>query len=156
MVLTMQVEELAQRLNEAGLKATPQRIAIYQALSQKGHARADAIFDTVRDRFPTISVATVYSALNGMAEVGIISRLILRDNSQYFDITTTPHNHFVCDHCHRVWDVPAHLCPYPEGLYQIAGVVDRINVVFYGVCKECMGKTKTKEVGDGEQDTAVR
>lgn len=152
----METSALTQRLNSVGLKATPQRMAIYNALEEYGHASADLVFDKVKKVFPTISVATVYNALNGMAEAGIISRLILRDNCQYFDITVTAHNHFVCEECHGIWDVLTYLCPYPQAIYKLAGKVNKINVVFYGICKQCWEQIKQKEVGDGKPNSNVR
>ncbi len=144
----MKTSALVQRLNSAGLKVTPQRMAIYKALEEYGHASADLVFDKVKKVFPTISVATVYNALNGMVEAGIISRLILRDNCQYFDITTTAHSHFVCEECHGVWDAFTYLCPYPRGIHELAGKVNRINMVFYGICKQCWEQGKQKEGKD--------
>ncbi len=113
---------------------------------------AEMIFYKVKEILPPIGKATVYATLNELVEAGIISRLILQDNVRYFDITPTPHSHFWCNYCHRIWDINEDVCPYPEQLREIAKKICRVNIVFYGICKNC---AKEKEVKNGEANSTL-
>ena len=132
---------ILEKLRKSGLRATPQRIAIYEALESFGHAKPEAVFEKVRKKFEGISIATVYSSLNTLAEKGVISRLILSDNSQYFDITNIPHSHFVCRECGTVFDVEDRICPSGIEAKKI-GKIDFYNLVYYGVCNRCKQKNR--------------
>jgi len=56
----MKTTELRDKLFEKGLKVTPQRIAIMEAIIQlKNHPTADNIIDYIRNYHPNIATATV-------------------------------------------------------------------------------------------------
>ncbi len=136
---------IIEKIRRSGLKATPQRIAVYTALKKLGHSRAEDIFSIAQQNWPALSVATLYSALNSLATAGLISRIILKDNCQYFDITTQPHSHFVCKNCYKIWDIDISLVPYSNKIYSIAEQIETVNIVFYGICKNC--KTHSQKGG---------
>lgn len=50
-------------LNAHGIKVTPQRIVVYAALEELGHASAEQITAKVHDTFPTVTVGTIYNVL---------------------------------------------------------------------------------------------
>ncbi len=141
-------KEIKKILKEAGLKATAQRIMVYEALEKLGHSEAGKIFSTVRRKIPSISIATVYSVLNTLSKANIISKIILRDDKQYFDITPTPHSHFLCNICSKIWDIQAKMPQCPKQVFAIASVVEKANITFYGICKDCWNEQK-KEVENG-------
>ena len=39
-------------IRESGLKATPQRLAIYQTMRDLGHASADAVEEAIKEKCP--------------------------------------------------------------------------------------------------------
>ena len=64
------VQDAAQTLRDAGLKATPQRIAILRALDgDETHPTAQELHDRLREEFPTLSVATVYNTLSALTRM---------------------------------------------------------------------------------------
>jgi len=81
-------------LKSHGLKATSQRIAVYEAMLILGHASADSVCKTIAEQGGSATVATIYNVLDSFAEHGILSRRFSSNNKMYFDITTTPHCHF--------------------------------------------------------------
>jgi|SRR5574344_1099009 Fur family transcriptional regulator, peroxide stress response regulator len=82
-----------QYLQSNGLKATPQRIAVYKAMKILGHASADMVYQKVIEEYPTLTVATIYNILESFVKAGIISRLSSSNIKMYFDINTYPHCH---------------------------------------------------------------
>ena len=56
-------EALRKALEAAGLRCTPQRLAVYDRLTAaRHHPTAEEIFQTVRAQIPKISLATIYKA----------------------------------------------------------------------------------------------
>ena len=53
-------EELTVVLRQNGYKVTPQRLAVYEALSKtKEHPSAEMLFATLQPNYPSMSFATV-------------------------------------------------------------------------------------------------
>ncbi|MCC8087654.1 MAG: transcriptional repressor [Rikenellaceae bacterium] len=86
------------------LKVTPQRVAVYQVLSELKHASADEIIKKMSVTSPTVTVATVYNVLDCLSENGIISKISTADNRMYFDINTHDHGHLYCKKTHYMED----------------------------------------------------
>ena len=87
--------ELARNLiREHGLKATPQRISIYDSMVQLEHASADMVFEKVKEDFPKVTVATIYNVLDSFCSCGILARRCTPTNKMFFDVVTENHFHF--------------------------------------------------------------
>lgn len=105
---------LRQALEAAGFRCTPQRLAIYDYLSQaEGHPTAEEIFQAVRPSLPKISLATVYKALEVLVALGAASRLTGFDEtgSARYDARTEDHYHFRCLRTGAVHDLPTRFDP---------------------------------------------
>lgn len=86
------------------IKITPQRIAVYGALSELGHACAEQIIDKVHQKSPTITVATIYNVLDCFVKAEVISMVNTAQNRMYFDITTDHHHHLLSTDSQQVAD----------------------------------------------------
>ncbi len=130
------------RFKEAGLKITPQRLAIFGILEDNNsHPTAEDIFREIRRSYPNISMATVYNTLESLNELGLIRELTIESDRKHFDSDPSLHHHVICTRCRRIDDVleelpqKAQLPASVRGRYRLLGY----NVEFYGVCKECEG-----------------
>jgi Fe2+ or Zn2+ uptake regulation protein len=103
---TAATEHMLAQVREAGLKLTPQRMAIVRELaSDPTHPTAQELFERLRPEMPTMSFATVYNTLAAFTSAGLcVSRTLTRGSAR-FDPNTAPHDHAVCDDCGRVVDV---------------------------------------------------
>ncbi|MCL2727048.1 MAG: transcriptional repressor [Bacteroidales bacterium] len=81
----------------AGMKVTPQRVAILEALQSLGHAPTDEIIRKVQELSPYISPATIYNTLEKFVQEKMISRIPTDGNKTFFDITEHPHIHLVSE-----------------------------------------------------------
>ena len=91
-------------LKASGLKATAQRIAVYDALRSLGHASADAVVAALDGSAADVSVATVYNVLDSFVDAGLISRRFSSNSKMYYDITTAPHCHLYDEDTHTIVD----------------------------------------------------
>jgi Fur family peroxide stress response transcriptional regulator len=85
---------IKQKIRESGLKATPQRIAIYDAMQKLGHASADMVVEELNNVFPSLTIATIYNVLDSFVERGLVVRRYSSNNKMYFDVNTYEHAHF--------------------------------------------------------------
>jgi Fur family peroxide stress response transcriptional regulator len=90
-------------LQGAGLRLTPQRLAIAQEVISQDHPTAAEVYDAVRVRFPTMGLATVYATLNIMVERRLLRPLAF-ENAVRFDANVTPHANLICTGCGRITD----------------------------------------------------
>lgn len=98
-------EELAQRCRQAGLRATPQRLAIFRALLQTAaHPSPEGVFAVVKDELPSLSLATVYNTLESLAEAGLIKEVGQLSQTRRYDANQQPHHHLVCTECGAITD----------------------------------------------------
>jgi Fe2+ or Zn2+ uptake regulation protein len=107
-------DALRQSLETAGLKCTPQRLAVYDELSRlPHHPTAEDVFQAVRRQIPRISLATVYKALEALVEIGAASRLTADDStgSARYDARSEAHYHFRCLRTGSVHDLATRFDP---------------------------------------------
>jgi Fur family peroxide stress response transcriptional regulator len=91
----------------AGLKVTPQRLAIVRELAvDESHPTAQELFERLLPSMPTMSFATVYNTLDALSSAGLCAALALSPGSGRFDPNMEPHHHLVCDRCGSVRDLP--------------------------------------------------
>ncbi|MBR1539525.1 MAG: transcriptional repressor [Bacteroidales bacterium] len=87
--------EIRSRLNGHGLKATPQRILVYEAMCRLGHASADNVYQHLGKERGRMTLATVYNVLESLTESGLIARRPSFSNKMYFDVETGAHLHLL-------------------------------------------------------------
>jgi Fur family peroxide stress response transcriptional regulator len=126
------------KLKEIGLKITPQRQAILKLLRRnRTHPSAEGIYSEILKKYPGISFATVYNTLSKLIEAGEIRELDIDPNKKRFDPCVTPHTHFYCKVCEKIFDI---VCDssLPLNIKKIDGhQVDVIQLNLKGVCKTC-------------------
>ena len=155
--MSERVEKMLAGVRAAGLKLTPQRMAIVKELaSDETHPTAQEIFERLKPGLPTMSFATVYNTLGALSSAGLCAAMSLSPGSGRFDPNMAPHHHVVCDLCGAVRDVPVGHSVSDGGLEsataravaQVAPCFDIRSVerIFRGVCAACSrgrGKPKT-------------
>lgn len=123
------------------LKYSRQRESIKACLmGRRDHPTADALYTSIREQFPNISLGTVYRNLNLLVELGEIRKFSCGDGTDHFDYDTSPHYHYVCRKCGRILDLPMAAEPALEDKARayLDGTVEEHTVFFYGTCGECL------------------
>lgn len=134
-------------LKSAGLKLTPQRIAIVRLFAvDTSHPTAQDLFERLRPAFPSMSFATVYNTLDTLAHTGLATMVRLpgkRGDAARFDPNSAPHHHAVCDRCGAVLDIAAGtLAPAPGAVKKLGRVAPGFSVraverTYRGLCARC-------------------
>ncbi len=101
----MKAEEITGKLREKGLKVTPQRMAIYEAIIKlKNHPTAENIIDYIRKNHPNISIGTVYKVLDVLSENGLIEKVKTEKDVMRYDAVVENHHHIYCSDSDRIED----------------------------------------------------
>ena len=129
------------RLKLLGIRLTPQRLAIAEVVvNSADHPTVREIFERVRDFFPYVTLATVYSTLSLLQQAGIVRELPFPKQSRY-DANLSPHANLVCLSCGAVVDAAVGQESVAELERAIGQSADfRIasqRVDFYGHCEGC-------------------
>ena len=95
-------------LQQHGMKATSQRMAVHTAMMDLVHASADMVYESIVKRGGCrISKASVYSILTELADNGIYARRMSANNKMFFDINTYRHVHLYDSVNHEFLDIEA-------------------------------------------------
>jgi Fe2+ or Zn2+ uptake regulation protein len=111
--------QLRQALEKAGWRFTRQRAAVYSYLrSVLTHPTAEQVYLAVREDVPSISLATVYKALEALVEVKLAAKLADAEGPARYDCRSDDHYHVRCLKTGEVRDLPL---PYdPDLLAKLA------------------------------------
>jgi Fur family transcriptional regulator, peroxide stress response regulator len=101
----MKPEELSNKLIEKGLKVTPQRIAILEAIVKlKNHPTAENIIEYIRKKHPNIATATVYKVLDALVSSELIQKVNTERDIMRYDAIMESHHHLYCSESERIED----------------------------------------------------
>ena len=137
-------EQLAGTLKDHGIRQTPQRLAITEVVINSGdHPSVKEIFERVKEFFPYVTLATVYSTLAVLADAGIVRELPFQKHSRY-DANLEPHANLVCVGCGGVVDAALNLTAVADLRARLEQSTDfdftGQRVDFYGWCPNCANR----------------
>ena len=100
------IEDFKAILKKHSLKATPQRLAVHEAMISLGHACADMVTEAIKEKNTAkVTLASVYNILTHMAMLGVYNYRLSANNKMYFDVNTFKHIHFYDQDNHVFRDV---------------------------------------------------
>lgn len=101
----MRVSDIRNKLTEKGLKVTPQRVAILEAvITLNNHPTAENIIDFIEESNPNIAIATVYKVLEILVQKGLIRKVTTDREVMRYDSVLEKHHHLYCSTCELIED----------------------------------------------------
>ncbi len=97
-----------ERLKNANLRPTRQRLALVRLLFAAGnrHATAEQLYDEAQHAGIEVSLATIYNTLNQLTAAGLLRQVILVQGKTFFDTNTGVHHHFFDETAQQLIDLP--------------------------------------------------
>ena len=87
--------EVIERLKQAGVTPTQQRVEIAQILfARSQHVSAEQVLAIVNAQSALVSKATVYNTLGLFADKGLLKEVIVDPSKVFYDSNTSEHHHF--------------------------------------------------------------
>lgn len=136
------------RLRERGLRLTPQREMILDAICEgNGHTTFGEICARLHAKAPAINPATVYRALKLFCKLGLVVAANLGEGEAVYEIAgLTPHYHLVCRACGQMETIDhaalASLFAAFEREQQFT--LDMNHLVLFGYCRRCRSTRRSK------------
>ncbi len=134
------MSELANLLRDRGLRLTPQRQLVLDAVRRLGHATPEQIYDAVRQQASGVNITTIYRTLELLEELDLVTHTHLSHGAPtYHDAHEAQHVHLVCQTCGHVQEIdPTELGPLAVRLAEERGFrLDIAHVALFGLCKGC-------------------
>jgi Fur family peroxide stress response transcriptional regulator len=128
------------RCRKAGLKVTPQRVAVHKALIEsKEHPSAEVLWRKLRKTLPNISLDTVNRTLLTLAGIGAAFVVEGSGDVKRFDGRLESHQHFKCLKCKKIIDFyhkPFDNITVPKNIGEKYTVLKK-TVYLEGICDLC-------------------
>ena len=128
---------------QQGLKVTPQRVSIFNALAGSNeHPTADMIYRAVIREYPNISFETVNRTLLKFVDLGILNVIESYSGARRFDPDLESHHHIHCIRCGKIVDFMNDgfdALEIPKAFEKNYQVVSK-RVVINVICKTCQSK----------------
>ncbi len=126
-------------LRKKGLKVTPQRLAVLKLLSKGGHYSGEQIFEELKKNEPSISLSTVYNALEALETAGIINSFEA-NGITWYEMRRNPHVNVICEDKNEIIDVDINLEEIIQQLKNKGINVINLSVVAYADCSKIENK----------------
>ena len=125
-------------LKEYDLKVTPQRVAIVEELYNHGHMNIDDLYKKLLEKFPSISLATIYKNVNAMIEKVFLSEVKIPNSKSVYELVKEEHAHLACSKCGHIEDITLNTEDLVAMTKSMSGFeISKTNIVFDGVCSKC-------------------
>lgn len=151
-MVTHATGDFGELCRQHNLAATHQRRVIYDVvMSMHGHPSPELIYEKVRRKIPSISLATVYKNVRTFLDTGMLREVSMHHGSLRVEPNSREHHHLTCIGCREISDLEVgNLEPLkllsrfkhkPHGFRVIRVAVDVL-----GLCAACAAKEASKQV----------
>ncbi len=133
-----------EQLQEHHIKPSVQRIAIMNYLMEhRTHPTVDEIYLALYPSIPTLSKTTVYNTLKLMSEQGAAQTLTIDERNTCYDADTTPHGHFLCKRCGKIYDLASNIQMKKLVNKKLDGhEIQEVHCYYKGICKQCLDEER--------------
>lgn len=146
MIMTIDSESVMEAIRRAGLRVTPQRMAVAEYMeTTHGHPSVEEVHQKIKTIHPMVSLSTVYNTLYLLREQGLVSEVATGSGSRY-DGRSVPHINLVCERCGRIDDLEGQFVH--DLLRSVAHSTEyEVNQCFElrGRCGQCRTDMQTKQ-----------
>ena len=103
----MSTQNMEQKLRDAGMRPTRQRMSLGNLLFGSGdrHITAEQLHVETVQAGIAVSLATIYNTLNQFTEAGLLREVAVDGHKSYFDTNTSNHCHYYLEDEGRLIDI---------------------------------------------------
>lgn len=130
---------VVEHLQAHNIKPSVQRIAIMQYLMEhRTHPTVEEIYLALSPSMPTLSKTTVYNTLKLLSLEGAAQTLTIDERNTCYDGDTSPHAHFLCKRCGKIYDILLYnVVKQVENIEISEHAIEEIHYYYKGICKDC-------------------
>ena len=146
--------ELRQTLHRRGLRMTPQRQLVLDAVSGLGHATPEVICARVQETAPAVNITTIYRTLDLLEQLGIVRHTHLGHGAPTYATAEHSHVHLVCHRCGAVDEIDADVLDALRDELSATRrfVLDPTHVALSGLCGACSDVARAEAATDPAEE----
>jgi Fur family ferric uptake transcriptional regulator len=146
---------LRRTLHERGMRMTPQRQLVLDAVHELDHATPEQICAQVQRSAPAVNITTIYRTLDLLEGLELVRHTHLGHGAPSYSVRPHEHVHLVCHDCGQVVEIP------PDELDGLAHALrdrrgfelDPTHLALSGRCARCRrGDDADPTRDDAEED----
>lgn len=133
---------LRKTLHERGMRMTPQRQLVLDAVRELGHATPDQVCQRVQRIAPTVNITTVYRTLDLLDRLGLVRHTHLGHGAPSYSADEHEHVHLTCHRCGQIQEVPTQLLDALGGTLgkEYGFELDASHLALSGICRDCLNQ----------------
>lgn len=137
-------EHFSQILKAKGLKATPGRILLLEALAKRAEPLSVGTLHSVVKK--AVDQVTVYRTLESLVNAGLVAIVDLRHGHAHYELIEgrNHHHHMICVSCGEIEDIEnCDISSFSKKALSQSKKFASINdhsLEFFGLCKKCLKK----------------
>lgn len=148
--ISHEMELLRRKMATNGFKWTPQRKEVTTWIFQNHeHFTVDNIIESLREQGNKVPPATVYRVVQMLRDLDFLLEHDFGGEAKFYEhVPGHPHHdHMVCRQCGAIIEFSdAELESLQEKIAKSFGFqIEDHNLVFFGICKNCFGKSKKRK-----------
>jgi len=123
-------------LQDNDLKATIQRTNILRSIDKAGHLSIDEIYEDIKGKYPTLSLATIYKNIILMLKQSVIVEVPINGQKSKYELKKHDHIHLICKSCGEIED--KEITQESKKILSVENfklINSQINL--YGICQKC-------------------
>ncbi|MBR4387125.1 MAG: transcriptional repressor [Treponema sp.] len=98
--------EYAEILRSKNIRPSSLRVAVLKYVTENEvHPTAETVYQALIGSYPSLSRTTVYNTLHLFSTEHILNSLNIEDEQVRYDAKLTPHIHFKCTVCMKIFDI---------------------------------------------------
>jgi Fur family peroxide stress response transcriptional regulator len=126
-------------LQNHNLKVTPQRLEIVDILNMNGHLNIDDLYKLLQNKFPTLSLATIYKNIKAMSNKLFLGEVKIPNQKNVYELTKKEHSHVVCSKCNTIMDIDLYISNILSQAESISNYsLNKSSIVLNGICPKCV------------------
>jgi Fur family ferric uptake transcriptional regulator len=134
---------LRETLHRRGMRMTPQRQLVLDALLELEHATPEQVCQRVQVRTPTVNITTIYRTLELLESLGTVRHTHLGHGAPTYSVHEHGHVHLVCHACGDVIEAPCEVMDELRGTLRAryGFALDASHLALSGTCRNCTRET---------------
>jgi Fur family transcriptional regulator, ferric uptake regulator len=137
--------QLRETLHRQGMRMTPQRQLVLDALLELAHATPEQVCQHVQRSTPTVNITTIYRTLELLEDLGIVRHTHLGHGAPNYSVHEHQHVHLVCHRCGDVTEAPTDVMSDLAGTLRATHgfALDASHLALSGLCRTCSTQEST-------------
>ncbi len=143
--MTAKTVDFENTLVKNGYRLTSQRRAVLEVILKNNdqHLSTEEICEQVKEKYPSVGIATVYRSVQLLEKLGLIQHISLEDGCLRYQPADPKgqheHHHLVCEICGDIIDFHEDMLElFEKEIYLKKGFrVSNHRVIVFGICEKC-------------------